>query len=116
MEPKLKIDEDGNKRYFLNGELHRVGGPAIETANGTKAWYLNGERHRTDGPAIESANGTTVWYINDKRHRLDGPAIEHPNGTKIWYINGEDLTEEITIWLKEYPLPENEVLFKLTWA
>jgi hypothetical protein len=31
------------KFYFLNDELHREDGPAIEFANGDKYWYLNGQ-------------------------------------------------------------------------
>jgi hypothetical protein len=30
-------------------------------------WYLNGELHREDGPAIERANGTKAWYLNGKQ-------------------------------------------------
>jgi len=30
----------------------------------TKAWYLNGELHRTDGPAIEFVIGSKHWYLN----------------------------------------------------
>ena len=44
--PELKIDEYGNKRWYLNDELHRIDGPAIEFANGYKAWYFNGLYHR----------------------------------------------------------------------
>ena len=31
--------------------------------NGTKKWYLNGDLHREDGPAVEWADGTKEWYI-----------------------------------------------------
>ena len=48
--------------------------------NGTKKWYLNGQLHRTDGPAIEWADGSKFWYLNGKRHREDGPAIEYARG------------------------------------
>lgn len=41
-EPICKIDVFGNKRWHLNGELHREDGPAIEFADGTISWYLNG--------------------------------------------------------------------------
>jgi hypothetical protein len=34
---------DGAKRWCLNGEWHRVDGPAVEHADGDKYWYLNGE-------------------------------------------------------------------------
>ena len=85
---------DGDKVWYLNGNLHRVDGPAIEWANGTKEWYLNCKRHREDGPAIEWANGTKAWYLNGKHHREDGPAIERANGDKEWYLNGEEYTKE----------------------
>ena len=55
---------------------------------GDKYWYLNGKRHREDGPAIEYSDGTKRWYLNDKLHREDGPAIEYTNGNKYWYLNG----------------------------
>jgi hypothetical protein len=57
--------------------------------NGSKVWYLNGKLHREDGPAYEGANGTKYWYLNDKLHREDGPAIEDANGNKRWYLNGK---------------------------
>ena len=34
--------------------------------NGTKKWYLNDELHREDGPAIEWASGTKSWYLKGK--------------------------------------------------
>jgi len=83
----FEIDSDGTKRWYLNGKLHRLDGPAVEYASGTKKWYLNDELHRLDGPAIEYIDGTKCWYLNDKRHRLDGPAIEYIDGTKCWYLN-----------------------------
>jgi len=39
---KVEIDGNGDKFWFLNDELHREDGPAIEYADGTKLWYLNG--------------------------------------------------------------------------
>ena len=71
MKNGLIIDEEGTKRYYLNGILHRVDGPAIEWAGGVKSWCLNGERHRVDGPAIECANGDKWWYLNDKEYTED---------------------------------------------
>jgi len=57
---------NGAKYWHLNDQLHRIGGPAIESANGAKFWYLNGKYHRADGPAIEYSNGDKYWYLNDK--------------------------------------------------
>jgi len=92
MEPK--VDEYGNKRWYLNNLLHREDGPAVEWASGSKEWHLNGKYHRTDGPAIEWADGYRAWRLNGKRHRSDGPATESVDGTKEWWIKDEQLFKE----------------------
>jgi hypothetical protein len=73
----VNVNEYGTKRWYLNGNLHRTDGPAIEYVSGSKEWYLNGNLHRTDGPAVELASGSKCWYLNGKRHREDGPAVEY---------------------------------------
>ena len=35
--------------------------------NGDKWWYLNGKRHREDGPAFEGADGSKYWYLNGEQ-------------------------------------------------
>ena len=35
-------DKDNNIAYYLNGQLHREDGPAIEYGHFSKSWYLNG--------------------------------------------------------------------------
>jgi len=62
--------------------------------NGDKFWYLNGKLHREDGPACECANGDKEWYLNGELHREDGPAVECANGSKYWCLNGKELTEK----------------------
>ena len=57
--------------------------------NGTKRWYLNNQLHREDGPAVEFFNGTKVWHLNGKYHREDGPAIELFDGNKTYCYNDE---------------------------
>jgi len=94
IEYKVKVHPNGTKYWYLNDQLHREDGPAIEYANGDKSWYLNGKCHREDGPAVELANGNKLWYLNGKCHREDGPAIEYADGTKGWYLNGREVTEE----------------------
>jgi hypothetical protein len=87
----IDVDRYGTKYYFKNKKktiLHRIDGPAFESADGTKGWYVDGERHRLDGPAIEHANGAKYWSVNGKLHRIDGPAVDWSNGDKHWYING----------------------------
>ena len=91
--PICKTFPNGNKQWFLNGELHREDGPAIERTNGDKEWYLNGVRHREDGPAVENANGMKMWYLNGKLHREDGPATIHVSGAmSYWFLNDEETT------------------------
>lgn len=49
-----------------------MGNPKLQVnADGDKYWYLNGERHRTDGPAIERANADNFWYLNGRFYTLD---------------------------------------------
>ena len=55
---------------------------------------MNGERHRVDGPAIEYTDGEKHWFLNGERHRIDGPAVEHINGSCHWYVNGMKLFPE----------------------
>jgi antitoxin component YwqK of YwqJK toxin-antitoxin module len=94
IEYTVRVDAGGTKEWYLNGQLHREDGPAVECSNGSKSWWLNGQLHREDGPAVECSNGTKEWYLNGKLNREDGPAVECPNGTKLWYLNGKNLFEE----------------------
>ena len=72
------------------------GGQILKAHNwgtGTKKWYLNGNLHREDGPAVEWSNGDKYWHLNGNFHREDGPAIEWANGHKEWFLMGNLLTE-----------------------
>ena len=89
----VKVHDNGTKHWYLDGNQHRIDGPACEYADGTKYWYLNGKRHRIDGPAIEWSDGSKHWYLDGKRHRIDGPAVEWSDGTKYWYLDDKQLTE-----------------------
>jgi len=31
------------KEYYIDGNLHRLNGPAVDSASGYKAWYQNGK-------------------------------------------------------------------------
>jgi hypothetical protein len=85
------IIEDGNKYWYLNDQLHREDGPAIEHVSGNKAWYLHGQLYREDGPAIEYTNGDKDWYLHGQRHREDGPAVERWDGRKYWFLHGKEI-------------------------
>ena len=90
----VKVYPNGTKYWYLNGQLHREDGPAIEWANGSNSWCLNGHLHREGGPAVEYADGDKYWYLNGQWHREDGPAIECANGDKEWYLDGQRLAEK----------------------
>ena len=66
-----RTKDDGAIRYYLNGQLHRIDGPATEYPSGNKYWHKEG------------------WF-----HRLDGPAIEYASGRKSWYVKGQYYSEE----------------------
>lgn len=94
IEYTIKVNDNGSRAWYLNGERHREDGPAYEGADGTRAWYLNGQLHREDGPAYEWTNGDRSWYLNGQFHREDGPAYEGANGDCAWYLNDKRYTEE----------------------
>jgi len=62
----IDVDAYGHREWWLNGQLHREGGPAVEWENGNREWWLNGQLHREGGPACEYADGTRAWYLNDQ--------------------------------------------------
>jgi hypothetical protein len=83
------VDADGTVRHYLHegGPLHRAGGPAVENlATGRREWWLNGDRHRVDGPAVERPGRVEYWRWN-LLHRDDGPAVITPTG-EFWYRLG----------------------------
>ena len=87
---EVRVYDKGDKQWYLNNELHREDGPAVELANGNKAWWLNGKLHREDGPAIESANGDKEWYLNgvrltEEEHRKQTTSCDN----KIVEIDGK---------------------------
>ncbi|MFZ6847259.1 hypothetical protein [Undibacterium sp. RuRC25W] len=94
IENGLVVNKNGDKKWYLNGVIHREDGPAVEFADGTRHWVINGINHREAGPAIELAEGDKYWLTNGKMHREDGPAIEYQNGKKEWFLNGINLSEE----------------------
>jgi len=88
---EMIFDFSGNKRWYLNGKLHREDGPAFVYPDGIEVWYLNGKHHREDGPAIYNPTdpeGSEGWYLNGKLHREDGPARTTSKGLQEWYRNG----------------------------
>lgn len=85
--PDKIVDQNGTVKYYLDGRLHRMDGPALEYKNGRKEWYHHGKMHREDGPAIETVT-YKAWFIDGKLHRVDGPAVEYESGNKKWHYQG----------------------------
>lgn len=86
--PTCSIDLDGNKRWKLQGDLHRDDGPAAIYTNGMEIWYRYGIYHRVGGPAIIRPDLGEYWYQYGARHREDGPAIMFANGRNEWWFLG----------------------------
>ena len=42
---KVRVYDNGTKRWYLDGQLHREDGPAIESTDGDRAWCLNGTEY-----------------------------------------------------------------------
>jgi hypothetical protein len=107
----LIVDQNGTKEWYLNGQLHREDGPAVEWLNGSMFWYLNDKPHRTDGPAREWSTGIKEWYLNGQRHRTDGPAQWVNESKAWWFLNGNLLTdEEVKIFEYLQTCPEKELM------
>lgn len=58
------------KRKYVNKAECEIG------YDGDKRWWLNNQLHREDGPAVERSNGDVFWYIHGKQ--LD-PLVEVNN-------------------------------------
>jgi len=67
----VKVDNEGTIRWYQNGKLNRIDGPAIEGEDGYKAWCRNGKFHRIDGPAVKCSNRAKFWFINGKEYSKD---------------------------------------------
>ena len=104
----LVADLVGNKCWYLNDELHREDGPAVEWVNGDTWWYYKGifvgegdhpepvlwERLTSvefnGGPLLNGCvvdlDGIKIWFKDDQLHREDGPAVEYAGGVTGWYF------------------------------
>ena len=68
--------------------------------DGRQWWCLDGQLHRVDGPAVIEADGHYEWYLHGERHRVDGPAVIFPDGPRYWYVQGHSLTETVEDWMQ----------------
>jgi hypothetical protein len=96
------LNVDGSCYWYLNGDKHRIGGPAIEAASGAKQWWVGGELHRDGGPAIEGADGTREWHRDGKRVP-DGDFKPNP-------FDKAKVTEVRSAYAKPVKVVENRIL------
>lgn len=101
---------DGSERFYVDGELHRMDGPAvIDIANQVEKWYRHGELGRLGAkPAVDDTSpvpyretdkktGVVTWAIINPtdegptklRHNRWAPAVVHPDGTEECWVIGQ---------------------------
>jgi hypothetical protein len=81
---------------YLNDkdELHRIYGPALISKRfNLYKWYKDGKLHRVGGPALQHKD-TFHWYYEDKLHNLEGPAVIDPAGPFQYWIHGQRMSEK----------------------
>lgn len=70
------------------GEMHRIYGPAyVSKKYKMIKWYKEGKLHRVGGPALQH-QGTFHWCYEGKLHNLEGPAVVDPAGPCQYWIDG----------------------------
>jgi hypothetical protein len=85
---------------YLNDkdELHRIYGPAyVSRKYKMVKWYKEGKLHRVGGPALQHKS-TFHWYYEGILHNYEGPAVVDPAGPPQYWIHGARLTEKQYLW------------------
>ena len=86
-----------------------------------RRWWKNGRLHRLGGPAVIWADGSQEWYVCGQRHRIDGPAVIWIDGTQEWFVRGQNITRNVIHWMQlqnitwPWDLP-TQMQFQLTWT
>lgn len=82
-----EVEEGMVHKWYADGVLHRVGGPAVAYRDGRFEYYERGVLHRTDGPTVREEN-CDKWYYRGQLHRTDGPAVANKRGEEEWFLHG----------------------------
>ena len=86
----------GADYVYLNDkdEMHRIYGPALVSKRFNLCkWYKEGKLHRIGGPALQH-EGTFHWYYEGRLHNLEGPAVIDPAGPCQYWIHGHRISEK----------------------
>ena len=71
----------GSESWYsvFDEQFHNSLGPAVIIYDdGTKEWFMNNQLHRLDGPAVEYANGHNEWWVAGVQYDLQkdfAPAV-----------------------------------------
>jgi len=116
------IDENGNRSWYKNGELHHEDGPAYIELGGVRQWYQYGLKHRLDGPAVIHGEDSSEYWIHGifygtkksfKRARkiFKNEAFYYidPSGNDQWIMDGIVTTiEDKEYWIKDGKLHRDD--------
>lgn len=91
------IAKNGDRFWYFDNQLHRLGGPAeLRFIDKYRGWYNHGKLHNKNGPALVFNKGTDKeireWFINNVRHNNKGPAVEGKNNLYFW--EGKEVSEK----------------------
>ena len=75
-----------SESWCYDGELHRIGGPAViietygndQLLSKVEQWYYGEKLHREEGPVnitMLPMYTNQEWYYSGYRHRTDGPSV-----------------------------------------
>jgi hypothetical protein len=75
------------------GDRYGQPGPTITVdVDGNRVWWVDSQLHRTDGPAVERTDGSREWWINDQNMDFqlwaDTLAIDQDERTRLALIWG----------------------------
>ncbi len=66
----IVLDTDGTKSWYMNGNLHREDGPAVEWGDGDKWWYIDG-LYRGNNKCIFTFYQPSDYLGKDKTNVID---------------------------------------------
>jgi hypothetical protein len=86
VEPLRRPEDPPRGRTHPSGGYDEV---VFDRAKGEYRCLLNGEPHRVDGPAVQSPNESR-YYRRGALHRANGPAIVRRGGQNEYHLDGRD--------------------------
>lgn len=67
MKINMLIEKDQTIKYYVDGKLHRLDGPAVIRPNGNNSWWHEGKLHRLDGPALDWGRDGIGFFIHGRK-------------------------------------------------